>query len=157
MDLETPESTERTERGIARVALIVLHGFVAVTALGGGTALVAGAVDARLATVLTPPLAYLDGSPFSSYLVPGFLLGGVIGGTHLVAAGAQLMRSPYALAWSAAGAFGILIWIFVQMVYIPFSLLQLAYFAIGIAQCGLVMLALGLIDQARGQGARGHS
>lgn len=157
MNVAPPDSTEHAVRGIVRVALVVLHGFVAVTALGGGTALVAGAVNARLATVLTPPITYLAGSPFSSYLVPGFLLGGVIGGVHLVAAGAQLIRSPYALAWSAAGAFGILIWIFVQMVYIPFSLLQLAYFAIGIAQCALVMLALGMIQPRRAAVERDHS
>lgn len=141
--------TARTFGGSIRIALIVLHGFVAVTALGGGTALVVGAVNPRLASVLTPPAAYLDGSPFSSYLVPGFVLGGVIGGIHLLAAGAQLGRSPRAAAWSAVAAFGILIWIFVQMVYIPFSLLQLAYFVLGIAQCALVMIALGILSPNR--------
>ena len=37
--------------------------------------------------------------------------------------------------------FALLIWVFVQMIFIPFSFLQLVYFAFGIAEVGLVMLA----------------
>jgi hypothetical protein len=50
--------------------------------------------------------------------------------------------------WVLAGAiaaFDALIWIFVQMVFIPFSFLQAFYFAFGLAEAGLVMLGLGLL------------
>jgi hypothetical protein len=33
----------------------------------------------------------------------------------------------------------------VQMVFIPFSFLQAIYFAVGIAETGLVLLALGIL------------
>ena len=51
--------------------------------------------------------------------------------------------------WALAGAvaaFDTLIWIFVQMVIIPFSFLQAAYFVLGALEAGLVMLALGVLQ-----------
>ncbi|WP_284255420.1 hypothetical protein [Pseudolysinimonas kribbensis] len=125
--------------------LAVLHALVAVTAGAGGGALMLGGLRPDLAGPLVPPVSYLDGSLFTSYLVPGILLLGVIGGTHIVAFVAQLRRTPHAPVWSTAAAFGTLIWIFVQMIYVPFSFLQAAYFAVGIAECGLVLLTLGVL------------
>ena len=63
----------RTPRGI-RTLLLIATGFVAVTAFAGGAALLAGALSPDLATVLSPPVEYLEGSPFDSYLVPGLVL-----------------------------------------------------------------------------------
>lgn len=128
-----------------RVLLIALQAFVAVTAVAGGAALVVGAIDPVLATVLAPPSQYLAGSPFDSYLVPGLVLALVLGGVHAMAMIAQLRRTRAALMWSGAAGFDALIWIFVQMTIIPFSVLQLVYFAVGIAEIGLVMLALGIL------------
>jgi hypothetical protein len=74
-------------RSGTRVALIALDGFTAVTAAGGGIALAAGVEGARF------PAAWLRGTPFSSYVVPGLILAGVVGGSATVAAAATL-RSP---------------------------------------------------------------
>jgi hypothetical protein len=40
--------------------------------------------------------------------------------------------------------YSILIWIFVQMVFVPFSVLQAVYFAAGLAELGLLLQLLGL-------------
>ena len=54
-------------------------------------------------------------------------------------------RRPSALLASAAAGFAALIWIFVQMMLIPFSFLQAVYFIAGAVELGLVMLLLGLL------------
>src|SRR5690606_20746869 len=118
---------------------------VGLTALAGGAALIAGSVDASLATVLTPPVGYLDGSPFDSYLIPGVVLGVVLGGVHLAAFVLVFRRHDRWILAGAIAAFDALIWIFVQMMFIPFSFLQAFYFALGLVEVGLVMLALGIL------------
>lgn len=129
----------------ARVSLLALQAFVAVTALAGGAALILGALNPELATVLSPPAAYLEGSPFASYLLPGLLLAVVVGGTQAVAFLLGLRRSDVGLLGAATAAIALLIWVFVQMMFIPFSFLQAIYFAVGIAEIGLVLLALGIL------------
>jgi len=136
-----------------RMLLIVLQATVAVTAAAGGLALVIGSIAPGLAGVLVPPPRYLEGSPFGSYLVPGLVLAIVLGGIHAIAAAMQLRRRRTSLLWSAAAAFATLIWIFVQMIVIPFSFLQAAYFGAGVAEAGLVMLSLGIADRAQPRAA----
>jgi hypothetical protein len=63
-----------------RVALAVVDGFVALTAIGGGLALVLGLEAERF----TPD--WLEGTPFRSYLVPGLLLSLAVGGSAMAAA-----------------------------------------------------------------------
>jgi hypothetical protein len=130
---------------VARFGLLVTTLVVGLTALAGGAALVVGSVDSSLATVLSPPLEYLEGSPFGSYLAPGIILGVVLGGLHLVAFVLVLRRHDRWILAGAVAGFDALIWIFVQMVFIPFSFLQAFYFAFGLAEVGLVMLALGVL------------
>jgi hypothetical protein len=134
-----------TAQRIARFGLLATTLLVGLTALGGGAALIVGSLDASLATVLSPPVAYLDGSPFDSYLIPGILLAVVLGGVHLAAFVLVLRRHDRWILASAVAAFGALIWIFVQMAFIPFSVLQAFYFAFGLAVLALVMLALGVL------------
>ena len=129
----------------ARISLLVLQALIAVTAIAGGAALILSALNPQLATVLSPPTSYLEGSPFSSYLVPGLLLAIVVGGTQAVAFLLVIMRSDLGLLVAAAAAIGLLIWVFVQMMFIPFSFLQALYFALGIAETGLVLIALGIL------------
>jgi hypothetical protein len=134
-----------TAQRVARLGLLVTTLAVALTAAAGGAALIVGSLDASLATVLSPPVAYLEDSPFDSYLVPGIILAVVLGGVHLATFVLVYRRHD---RWTLAGAiaaFDALIWIFVQMVFIPFSFLQAFYFALGLAEVGLVMLALGIL------------
>jgi uncharacterized membrane protein len=135
-------------RALARPILLGVQAFVAVTAVAGGLALIIGASIPSLSSILVPPDDYLAGSPFTSYFVPGLLLAGLLGGIHIVAFVAVLTRRRWAMLASAAAAFATLIWIFVQMIYIPFSPLQAVYFAAGIAEAGLVMVLLGVLGRS---------
>lgn len=65
---------------IVRVVLFVLNLFVALTAIGGGIALVAG-----LESEERIPLAWLEGTPFHSYVIPGLILAVVVGGSAAIA------------------------------------------------------------------------
>lgn len=128
-----------------RILLLLLTAFVALTALAGGAVLAASALVPEWQTLLSPPASYLEGSPFDSYLLPGLALAGVLGGVHLVAFVLLLRRSRWAVLSTTVAGHAALIWIFVQMIYIPFSFLQAVYFAAGLAELGLVLLALGVL------------
>lgn len=88
-------------------------------------------------------------SPFDSYVIPGLMLDVVLGGVHVVAFVLVVRRRPSALFVAAAAGNATLIWIFVQMVSIPFSILQAVYFAAGLAELELVLVLLGLFRPAR--------
>jgi len=137
-----------------RITLLFVEAFVAVTAFAGGIALMLGALIPDLSSVITPPAEYLEGSPFQSYLVPGLVLATVLGGVHAIAFVLLLRRRPSALFAAAAAGYAALIWIFVQMMVIPFSFLQAAYFIAGAVELGLVMLDLGLLPVARATNRR---
>ena len=89
-------------RGLCRTLLILLAGFLALTAVPGGVLLVAG--------LYAPPLAQLRGTPVSSYVVPGLTLCVVVGGGG-VAAVLMLMRS-HRLAPVAAALAGVAVMAF---------------------------------------------
>lgn len=131
--------------GWVRIPLLVIQLFVALTAFAGGAALIAGSLDPRLGSVLVPPADYLAGSPFTWYTVPGVILAMVLGGVHLVAFVMVLRHHRRAGLGSAAAGFAALIWSFVQMVFIPFSVLQAVYFVAGMVEIGLVLLGLGVV------------
>ncbi|MBK8048087.1 MAG: hypothetical protein IPK16_13740 [Anaerolineales bacterium] len=61
-----------------RICTVVLTGFVAISAIAGGFAMLVG-LD------VFPP-AWLAGTPFSTYTIPALLLAFVVGGSALVAA-----------------------------------------------------------------------
>lgn len=115
-----------------------------------------GVVSAAIGTVMAigqdgggVPLSYLDGTPFTSFVVPGMILGGIVGGTQLVAAFALWRRWSAGLLWSAIAAFGMLLWIFIELAMIQhYSWLQSTYFAFGIVELILVLAALGIAPAA---------
>lgn len=130
----------------ARIAILIAQAFVAVTASAGGIALIIGSLNPVWASVLVPPGDYLEGSPFASYLVPGAILIVVVAGVHAGAFTATLVTSRWSALLSATAGFACLVWIFVQMIYIPFSVLQALYFVIGLAELGLTMVLLGILN-----------
>lgn len=83
-------------RTMART-LVALDGFTAVTAMAGGVLLVTGREDDRF------PAEALRRTPFSDYVLPGWMLGGVVGGSAGVAMLATL-RDPRAGATASAVA-----------------------------------------------------
>jgi hypothetical protein len=135
---------DMTEHRNIRLALLVVQSFVAVTAIAGGVALVIGSLYPTLSTALIPPPEYLEGSPFDSYLIPGLTLAVVLGGVHLAAFVFVRLWNRFAMLVAAAAGYAALIWIFVQMIVIPFSFLQTVYFAAGLLELGLVLLLLGV-------------
>lgn len=118
-----------------RVIGIVSSGFVALTAISGGAELVTGWPREQ-------PPEWLDGTPFDSYVVPGLLLGGVVGGTSAVAAWGAATGSR---GWPAyVGLAGVVLtgWTVTEVAVLsqPEAPTPVEWFYSGL---GLVMVALG--------------
>ena len=75
------------------MVLVVLEAIVGLTAVMGGVALVTGAV--------TFPVEWLQGTPFSDYMIPGLMLAIVVGGSSLFAAATILARREVGVFASA--------------------------------------------------------
>jgi hypothetical protein len=130
---------------VARIVLLTALAFTAVTSMLGGGVLVVGALVDLGASPVAIPDSYLEGTPFGSALVPGLALAIVIGGTHAVAFVMVAGRMRWAMVAAAVAGFGVLVWIFVQMIYIPFSPLQAVYFALGLIELGAVLVQLDVL------------
>ena len=78
-----------------RIPLIVIETFIGLGAIGGGIAILTGAFDQWL------PLAWLQGTPFSDYTIPGFILLIVVGGGMLLAAATVFIQREWAVLLSA--------------------------------------------------------
>jgi len=103
---------------------------VAVTAIGGGVALIA----APDGSIVHMPVSELRASPFSTFLIPGLLLLGVVGGSNLLAAILLLRRARFAHHVAFVAGAALLVWISTEIVMLQsFSLLQPTYFLIAVA------------------------
>jgi hypothetical protein len=129
-----------TKRPPALIALIVVLFIQAVSALGGGAALIVSPKGG----IIKMPLSHLEGSPFHDFLIPGIILFVVLGVGPLVAA-VVLLKRPQSPAlerinpfheywgWTLSGVVGVglLIWIGVEVAFVPYSNLQTTYAAVG--------------------------
>jgi len=113
-------------------ALIALSGFLGLTAVAGGLALVTGVI------ALDP--IWLNGSPFDGYLVPGLALTGV-GLLALAAVPLVVRRERRGLALATLAGLGIVIYEAVELVVVPFHFLQVFYIAVGLAMIVLAWRA----------------
>jgi hypothetical protein len=95
---------------ITRLTLIVLHAALGVGAVGAGQAFLRDPSGESLGV----PVAWLEGSPFPDYRVPGLFLAIVIGGTNLLGALALARRHPLAARLSLATGVLLVAWIAVQ-------------------------------------------
>lgn len=126
-------------RRVAYWSLVVVTVFNALSALAGGIAIIA-------TNGLGMPVSMLRSGPFDSFLVPGFILIVVVGGTQTTAALLLVARAESSLIWSAVAGFGMIIWIFVETGIIGgSSWLQVLYFVTGTAQLALVLALLGIL------------
>lgn len=132
---------------VARVSLSIVTAFVALTALAGGTVLILGSVIPDMRSSWLPPDDYLAGSPFTSYVIPGAALVVLVAIPHALASVAGAIDSIWTPLVGSVAGFSCLIWIFVQMIYIPFSGLQALYFAAGLIELSLVLLMLGVVSR----------
>ncbi|MCU1568192.1 MAG: hypothetical protein JWQ56_3129 [Pseudarthrobacter sp.] len=118
--------------------LVALLIFNAVSSLGG-------AVLAIVFNGAGVPLEVLAGTWFeASFVVPGLILGVILGGTHAVAAVALITRRRWALLASAVAGFAMLIWTFTELAMIGYSWLQSVYFALGTLELIFVLALLGI-------------
>jgi hypothetical protein len=109
-----------------RIALLILTLFVGAGAVFGGISLI---VEADLG--MDPAL--LDGTPFSSFVVPGYILLIAVGGTNLVAGILLLLDHEQASSFAFLAGAVLTVWITVQVVMIGMvSILQPAYFTFGL-------------------------
>ncbi len=132
-----------------RIALIVLNGFLALTAIAGGVALLTG--------VMAPPVEMLAGSPFTDYTIPGLALAALVGGGALIAAFLTLRRHPLAPLASAAVGGMIIFFEIVEVFAIgsdpgPARTMQLFYLGLG-----AVILALALLQWTQKPGFSGEA
>jgi len=79
-----------------RFLLVVIEVIVGLGAIGGGIAILTGSFDQYI------PLAWLQGTPFSDYTIPGLILLIVIGGGMLAAAATVFVQHEWAVLLSAA-------------------------------------------------------
>ncbi len=98
---------------IIRIALIVIELFVGLWAVIGGIGLVAGVIP-----FLQMPVAYLQGIPFSDYMIPGLLLLIVIGGSFLFAAATILSGRELGVLVSALAGLILIGFEFVEVLII---------------------------------------
>jgi hypothetical protein len=114
---------------IIHIVLIILTSFLALTAIGGGIGLLTG--------LNAPPLVFLDGSPFSSYIIPGLALLILVGGTAAFASISLFRNHRYAWTVVVASATVVVVFEIVEVTYIgsPEGIarnLQIFYFLYGI-------------------------
>jgi hypothetical protein len=122
---------------ILRFVLILLTGFLALTAFAGGVGL--------LADLNAPPVEMLEGSPFSNYIVPGLALFFLVGGFALAATILLVRRHGYAALASALAGVVIVIFEIVEVMVIgsPAGIardLQIFY-----STLGLLILAFSIV------------
>ena len=120
-----------------RIGLAVVAWFNLVSA-------VVGMVGLTIGGGMGLPPEWIEGTAFSSYVWPGIMLGVVVGGVQLIALVAQYRGLRLAWGLHAAAGLVMLIWIFVELaVLLEWSPLHAVFFASGLVQTVLAILALG--------------
>ncbi|MGD0247569.1 MAG: hypothetical protein ABSB75_00805 [Candidatus Limnocylindrales bacterium] len=123
-------STRRT-----RLVLLAVDGLVALAAIGGGATMLTG-LDKF-------PPAWLEGTPFSSYVIPGLLLALFVGGSAAVATATLLVARNWSGQASIVAGAVLMGWLVGEVLILKQpsapSPTEVFFFVIG-----LIMLALGL-------------
>lgn len=121
---------------ISRIVLIVLSVLVAFTSFLGGFKLIT-------TNGMGMPLSALANTPFVSFVIPGLILFFIVGGTQLLSVISQSRKCERAPIVSAVAAFGLLIWIFVELfMMLNAHWLQALYFGIAIVELILILLQM---------------
>ena len=117
-----------TIKSIVRIVLIILTGFLALTAFAGGIGLVAN--------LNAPPVEQLEGAPFKSFVVPGLSLFVIVGGSALLATILLVRRSRFGTLFATVAGIIIMFFEFVEVLVIgsPPGIartLQIFYYGLG--------------------------
>jgi hypothetical protein len=129
-------------------SLIALDGFAAVSAVAGGVMVIS-------AWPYAFPMAWLQGTPFDSYVIPGLLLGVIVGGSAALSTVATLRKAASGPVLSAFAGIVMMGWIAGEIlllhVNVGFTPLWPFYFLVGLA-----MTLLGLRAMPQGVRSLGH-
>jgi hypothetical protein len=109
-------------------ALTVLLALQGLCGLAGGAALVAGPHG----EIMHMPVSYLQGSPFSDYLIPGLLLGLVLGALPLITFVGMLRGRAWAWFASFTVGCGLIIFELVEVSIIGYNVLQPVFGTVGV-------------------------
>ena len=126
-------------RKFNRIVLIWVNAINALTAIGGGIAIIKGADKF--------PLEWLEGSPFSSYTIPALILIFIVGGSSLFSVIALFIRQKMRYQISMLAGFIMMIFITTEFLILKQdppgpTLIEFIYFLSG-------MLVLGLSNASR--------
>jgi hypothetical protein len=123
---------------LVRIVLAIFEGFGALTAIAGGIALMLGEIKF--------PLAWLQGTPFNDYTIPGLVLFLVVGGGMLLAVATVFLQREGAVLNSMMVGLFMMAFEVVEVASIDSKagealamalLLQVFYFVLGLAIFGL--------------------
>jgi len=109
-----------------RIAIALLDGFLAVTALVGA-----------MIVIPTLPIDMLAGSVFPDFLVPALALGVLVAGSALVAAVAVMFWPRLGAAVAMISALMIVVFELVEITTIGYHWLQVAYVVLGLVIAAL--------------------
>jgi len=133
---------------ITRIILMILTGFLALSTFLGGIALIANWI--------AMPVELLQGSIFSSYLIPGLSLSIIVGGSATLATILLIRKSKFALLFATTAGIIIMFFEFVEVLVIgsPAGVartLQIIYFGLGtlITIAALGSWFLDLLSESR--------
>ena len=125
---------------LVRIALVAIETFVGLGAIAGGIALLTGVFAQGI------PVAWLQGTPFSDYTVPGLALAILVGGGMLLAAATVFILREWAVLVSAVAGIFMVGFEVVEAVSVDSKAgnglplmagLQVFYFVLGLAIFGL--------------------
>lgn len=121
-----------------RTVLVAVDALAASTAIAGGAALLTGIEGDRF------PLRMLDGTPFSTYTIPGLLLAGVVGGSAAVAL-LTTVHAPAVGGWASVVAGLVMLgWIGGEIALLrQFTWIEGVYFGVGLS---MALLGLDLCE-----------
>jgi hypothetical protein len=122
-----------------RIVTGVISGFIALTAVGGGLAMLLGSEANRF------PVEWLEGTPFKDYTIPALLLTVVVGGFSLVTCVMILIRHKAAGFFSMAAGLVMMGYIVVEILILKQAppgptVTEMVYFGLG-----LILTVLGVI------------
>ncbi len=115
-----------------RIAIGVLAAFIALSAIGGGIAMLIGADRF--------PLEWLRNTPFSDYTIPALVLAIVVGGSSLIAAVTIFTGRAVGVLASVAAGLIMAVYIVVEVLSLPAparSWVEGVYFGLGLLIFGL--------------------
>ncbi len=116
------------------IGLGALQAFIGLGALGGGFMLV---IDPS-GSALGVPLSFLEGSPFTDFLIPGIFLLVVNGIGSLIGAGFSFTRRRYSQEIAIVLGAILVAWIVIQVIIIrSFSWIHVLYLILGVVELGL--------------------